>query len=99
MCDYEEFAFTCGHSTIRLKCYCHRARNHPNHYCTFVKKLRDIWEQDGPCDACAAAAASAAMPQAQARDVWIELLEGEALMPCNGVTGVIITVDKVVTAQ
>lgn len=65
MCDYEEFAFTCGHSTIKLKCYCHRARNHPSHYCTFVKKLRDIWEQDGPCEACAAAAAAAAVQQMQ----------------------------------
>ncbi|EGO60337.1 hypothetical protein NEUTE1DRAFT_75300 [Neurospora tetrasperma FGSC 2508] len=29
MCDFDEFVFTCGHSTFRLKAYCHRARNDP----------------------------------------------------------------------
>ncbi|KAL2138390.1 hypothetical protein VTI28DRAFT_6875 [Corynascus sepedonium] len=52
MCDFEEFSFTCGHYAIRLKSYCHRARNHPQHRCNSVQKLRDIWEQGRPCDEC-----------------------------------------------
>jgi hypothetical protein len=53
MCDYEEFLFDCGHSQQRLKSYCHFARNDPNHQCFGVKKLRDVWEQQTVCDACA----------------------------------------------
>ncbi|KAK1754554.1 hypothetical protein QBC47DRAFT_384251 [Echria macrotheca] len=56
MCDFEEFMFTCGHSTFRLKSYCHFARNDPNHECCSVKKLRNIWDQDYPCDGCQARA-------------------------------------------
>ncbi|KAL2260072.1 hypothetical protein VTK26DRAFT_6036 [Humicola hyalothermophila] len=52
MCDYEEFSFDCGHSFFRLKCYCHYARNHPQHYCHFVKKLRNVWDQLRPCEDC-----------------------------------------------
>ncbi|KAK4156254.1 hypothetical protein C8A00DRAFT_30849 [Chaetomidium leptoderma] len=57
MCDYDEFLFTCGHSAIRFKCYCHSARNHPTHACRRVKKLRDCWLQGRKCDACTAAQA------------------------------------------
>ncbi|KAL2758640.1 hypothetical protein ACRALDRAFT_207778 [Sodiomyces alcalophilus JCM 7366] len=39
MCDWEEFLFTCSHSTVRLKAYCHFARNDPNH-------------QSIPCEQC-----------------------------------------------
>ncbi|KAK1771205.1 hypothetical protein QBC33DRAFT_236543 [Phialemonium atrogriseum] len=52
MCDYEEFLFACGCSTIRLKSYCHFARNDPNHQCFGVKKLRNSWEQVKDCEAC-----------------------------------------------
>lgn len=53
MCDYDEFIFDCGHSVCRLKCYCHKARNHPFHECHFVKKLRSCWDQGRECDDCA----------------------------------------------
>lgn len=53
MCDFDEFIFTCGHSTFRLKCYCHFARNHPDHWCNKVKKLRDCYDQTYECDECA----------------------------------------------
>jgi len=52
MCDYEEFVFTCTHSTIRLKSYCHFARNDPNHQCFGVKKLRNVWDQNYECERC-----------------------------------------------
>ncbi|KAI0601240.1 hypothetical protein F4775DRAFT_589454 [Biscogniauxia sp. FL1348] len=53
MCDWEEFLFVCNHSTLRLKSYCHFARNDPNHQCFGVKMLRNSWFQDGQlCDAC-----------------------------------------------
>ncbi|KAM7204114.1 hypothetical protein V8F33_001749 [Rhypophila sp. PSN 637] len=52
MCDYEEFVFTCAHSTIRLKSYCHFARNDPNHQCFGVKKLRNVWDQNYECESC-----------------------------------------------
>jgi hypothetical protein len=54
MCEYEEFAFTCdpNHSVIKLKCYCHFARNSAAHHCFGVKILRIIWEQGRPCDSC-----------------------------------------------
>ncbi|KAK3945927.1 hypothetical protein QBC46DRAFT_336095 [Diplogelasinospora grovesii] len=52
MCDYEEFIFTCTHSTVRLKSYCHFARNDPNHQCFGVKKLRNVWDQDFECERC-----------------------------------------------
>ncbi|KAM7209198.1 hypothetical protein V8F20_000536 [Naviculisporaceae sp. PSN 640] len=52
MCDYEEFVFTCTHSTIRLKSYCHFARNDPNHQCFGVKKLRNVWDQNYECENC-----------------------------------------------
>ncbi|KAH9900143.1 hypothetical protein F4778DRAFT_782257 [Xylariomycetidae sp. FL2044] len=55
MCDWEEFLFVCRHSTLRLKSYCHFARNDPNHQCLGVKKLRDSWYQDNQlCDDCLA---------------------------------------------
>ncbi|AEO62388.1 uncharacterized protein THITE_2029041, partial [Thermothielavioides terrestris NRRL 8126] len=53
MCDWEEFIFTCGHSVFRKKCYCHFARNHPQHLCNRVQKLRHCWDQPYPCDPCA----------------------------------------------
>ncbi|KAK3906192.1 hypothetical protein C8A05DRAFT_29978 [Staphylotrichum tortipilum] len=65
MCDFEEFIFTCGHSTFRLKSYCHFARNHPQHACRRVKKLRNCWDQGRPCDACAAEAEAAAAAEAE----------------------------------
>lgn len=52
MCDFEEFIFTCNHSVFRLKNYCHYARTHPQHHCRGVKKLRNCWDQDRPCDEC-----------------------------------------------
>ncbi|KAK0635618.1 hypothetical protein B0T17DRAFT_459806, partial [Bombardia bombarda] len=52
MCDFEEFVFTCSHSTFRLKSYCHYARNDPNHQCNRVKKLRHVWDQDYECEKC-----------------------------------------------
>ncbi|KAK0643114.1 hypothetical protein B0T16DRAFT_333340 [Cercophora newfieldiana] len=52
MCDFEEFVFTCGHSTFRLKSYCHFARNDPNHQCFGVKKLKNVWDQTFACDGC-----------------------------------------------
>ncbi|KAI1502793.1 hypothetical protein F5X99DRAFT_377411 [Biscogniauxia marginata] len=55
MCDWEEFLFVCNHSTLRLKSYCHFARNDPNHQCYGVKMLRDSWLQEGQlCDDCLA---------------------------------------------
>ncbi|RYP93012.1 hypothetical protein DL770_000886 [Monosporascus sp. CRB-9-2] len=55
MCDWEEFLFVCNHSVLRLKSYCHFARNDPNHQCLSVKVLRDSWYQDGMlCDSCVA---------------------------------------------
>jgi hypothetical protein len=53
MCDFEEFIFTCNHSVFRLKSYCHYARNDPHHQCRRVKKLRNCWDQNRECDACA----------------------------------------------
>ncbi|KAL2017637.1 hypothetical protein VTK56DRAFT_1905 [Thermocarpiscus australiensis] len=52
MCDFEEFIFTCGHAFIRLKNYCHYARNHPQHHCRRVKKLRNCWLQPDECERC-----------------------------------------------
>ncbi|KAL6878778.1 hypothetical protein J3F83DRAFT_723870 [Trichoderma novae-zelandiae] len=52
MCDWEEFLFTCNHSQLRLKSYCHFARNDPNHGCLGVKVLRRSWLQAVPCDDC-----------------------------------------------
>ncbi|KAK0728597.1 hypothetical protein B0T26DRAFT_609918, partial [Lasiosphaeria miniovina] len=52
MCDFEEFIFTCGHSVYRLKSHCHQARNTEGHRCRRVKKLRNVWDQDYPCDDC-----------------------------------------------
>ncbi|RYO92330.1 hypothetical protein DL766_001925 [Monosporascus sp. MC13-8B] len=55
MCDWEEFLFVCNHSVLRLKSYCHFARNDPNHQCLGVKVLRDSWYQEGMlCDGCVA---------------------------------------------
>ncbi|KAH6609588.1 hypothetical protein Trco_002934 [Trichoderma cornu-damae] len=48
MCDWEEFLFTCNHSQVRLKSYCHFARNDPNHGCLGVKVLRNSWRQEVP---------------------------------------------------
>ncbi len=50
MCDYEEFIFTCNCSIVKLKSYCHKARNNRLHHCTFVKKLRCVWDLDQLCD-------------------------------------------------
>ncbi|GKT50358.1 uncharacterized protein ColSpa_10539 [Colletotrichum spaethianum] len=52
MCDWEEFLFTCNHSIVRLKSYCHFARNDPNHQCFGVKVLRNSWQQSVPCNNC-----------------------------------------------
>jgi hypothetical protein len=52
MCDLEEFLFSCGHNTFRLKAYCHFARNDPNHQCFGVKQLRDSWAQVYECETC-----------------------------------------------
>lgn len=53
MCEFDEFLFTCGHSVVRLKQYCHDARNdYPQHYCTRVKVLRNTWIQSRPCESC-----------------------------------------------
>ncbi|KAK3684881.1 hypothetical protein B0T22DRAFT_464371 [Podospora appendiculata] len=52
MCDFEEFVFTCSHSIIRLKSYCHFARNDPHHQCFGVKKLRNVWDQTTECEKC-----------------------------------------------
>ncbi|KXH46824.1 hypothetical protein CNYM01_13153 [Colletotrichum nymphaeae SA-01] len=52
MCDWEEFLFTCNHSVLRLKSYCHFARNDPGHQCFGVKVLRNSWQQSVPCDNC-----------------------------------------------
>lgn len=67
MCDFDEFVFTCGHSTFRLKAYCHRARNDPYKEYHYVKKLRDVWDQTYPCSECVnrAQAAAAAAQQGQ----------------------------------
>ncbi|ROT37727.1 hypothetical protein SODALDRAFT_204286 [Sodiomyces alkalinus F11] len=54
MCDWEEFLFTCSHSVVRLKSYCHFARNDPNHQCFGVKVLRKSWQQAIPCEQCIA---------------------------------------------
>ena len=72
MCDFDEQVYTCGHSTFRLKSYCHRTRNDPYKECHFVKKLRDVWDQSWPCDDCKtpaqkAAAAEEAKAMANAR--------------------------------
>lgn len=58
MCDWEEFLFSCNHSTLRLKSYCHFARNDPNHQCHGVKVLRNSWQQGVPCDSCAVTSAT-----------------------------------------
>ncbi|KAH7358465.1 hypothetical protein B0T11DRAFT_104278 [Plectosphaerella cucumerina] len=52
MCDWEEFLFICDHSILRLKSYCHSARNDPNHLCFGVKVLRNSWHQGIPCETC-----------------------------------------------
>jgi hypothetical protein len=54
MCDWEEFLFTCNHSAVRLKSYCHLARNNNNnnHACPSVKILRKSWQQPTPCEGC-----------------------------------------------
>ncbi|KAK3370218.1 hypothetical protein B0H63DRAFT_527955 [Podospora didyma] len=67
MCDFEEFIFTCSHSTIRLKSYCHFARNDPNHQCFGVKKLRNVWDQDYECGDCMERNRRNAWAQAQAQ--------------------------------
>lgn len=52
MCDWEEFLFTCNHSAVRLKSYCHFARNNQDHSCPSVKVLRKSWQQTVPCEHC-----------------------------------------------
>ena len=52
MCDWEEFIFSCDHSIVKLKSYCHSARNDPNHLCFGVKVLRNSWRQGIPCEPC-----------------------------------------------
>lgn len=53
MCDFDEFMFECGHAVYRLKCYCHFARNHPEHKCARVQFLRASWLQNGQvCEVC-----------------------------------------------
>lgn len=52
MCDYEEYLFSCNHSTVRLKSHCHTARNSEGHHCRGVKVLRNSWYQGVPCENC-----------------------------------------------
>lgn len=54
MCDFEEFIFTCGHTALTLKNYCHQSRNHPGHDCQNVKRLRNTWYQERVCNICQA---------------------------------------------
>ena len=54
MCDYDEWVFRCGHSAVRLKNYCHDARNAPGHRCFFVKRLKNVWYQAKECEECIA---------------------------------------------
>ena len=72
MCDYEEFLYDCGHSQQRLKSYCHFARNDPNHQCFGVKKLRDVWEQQTVCEACA-------MRRHHARPQWARQAHSQSI--------------------
>ena len=67
MCHWEEFLFSCNHSALRLKSYCHFARNHPRHRCFGVKVLRDSWQQGVRCEACRAAVAAATAAAADTR--------------------------------
>lgn len=53
MCDFEEYIFTCGHNALNLQAYCHQSRNHPQHECNNVKRLRNSWYQERLCNACA----------------------------------------------
>ncbi|GJC99509.1 hypothetical protein ColKHC_08335 [Colletotrichum higginsianum] len=52
MCEFEEFLFSCRHSVVKKKSYCHFARNDPNHQCFSVKVLKNTWFQGVPCDNC-----------------------------------------------
>lgn len=52
MCEFEEYLFSCGHSTVRLKNHCHIARNSTGHKCRGVKVLRSSWYQGVPCESC-----------------------------------------------
>ncbi|PHH90429.1 hypothetical protein CDD83_3666 [Cordyceps sp. RAO-2017] len=54
MCDWEEFLYSCNHSVLRLKSYCHFARNEPDHQCYGVKVLRNSWQQGVLCEKCTA---------------------------------------------
>ena len=54
MCDFDEWVFRCGHSAVRLKSYCHDARNAPGHRCYFVKRLKNVWYQQKECEECTA---------------------------------------------
>ncbi|KAF4507859.1 hypothetical protein G6O67_004311 [Ophiocordyceps sinensis] len=54
MCDWEEFLFACNHSILRLKSYCHFARNDAHHQCFGVKVLRNSWRQGVLCEKCEA---------------------------------------------
>jgi hypothetical protein len=50
MCSWEEFIFICGCSVYRKQSRFHQARNDPYQECLPVKMLRDVWEQDCPCE-------------------------------------------------
>ncbi|KAF4584110.1 hypothetical protein GQ602_005483 [Ophiocordyceps camponoti-floridani] len=67
MCDWEEFLFTCNHSALRLKSFCHFARNDPFHQCYGVKVLRNSWQQGVLCDKCAAERQAALVKAAAAQ--------------------------------
>ncbi|KAK1569709.1 uncharacterized protein LY79DRAFT_528194 [Colletotrichum navitas] len=59
MCNYEEFYFSCGHSVVKMKSYCHFAHNDPNHQCFSVKVLKAVWSQGALCAECYESTSSA----------------------------------------
>ncbi len=79
MCEFEEYLFSCGCSQMRLKSYCHYARNHPKHYCLGVKKLRDVWDQQTPCQACLANRARHVVGLSEAD--YLRYQQGDQMLP------------------
>ncbi|CZT49439.1 uncharacterized protein RSE6_10289 [Rhynchosporium secalis] len=54
MCDYEDFKFTCNHTSTKLLSYCHFARTDPYHQCFGVKVTKHTWFQSMLCPPCEA---------------------------------------------
>lgn len=52
MCEFEEFRFTCNHSVVRLRNYCHSTRSDDLKECFGVKRLTRSWQQAVPCEDC-----------------------------------------------